>query len=305
MGVMLCDTLMCLLTLSLSILPSTDSSPVSPPVTLSDVFISVKTSSLLHSTRLPFLLSTWLTKTGSSTHLFTDGPRYKELASSLALLGVDLVQTDCPADHGRSALCCKMEAELITFLHSSTKEEWFCHLDDDNYLHLPGLLSLLSRHPTVRGQDWYLGRASISHPLEVVDRRQTPHTKVTFMFATGGAGFCLSRGLVERLETQHGMVSGFRHVGDIIRLPDDVTLGYMMETVLGVVLTTGLGLHSHLEPLRRLVVDQELITASYSTYENTSERNTLELGQDQTNDPTGFLALHHHLNPSSLSENGL
>jgi fringe protein len=277
-------------------------SPVPPPLAPRDVFLSVKTSGSLHAARLPALLATWLdTQAGPSTHLFTDAAPAPGLAAALAATGAEVVETGCPADHGRSALCCKMQAELSAFLRSPAGEEWFCHLDDDNYLHLEGLLATLARHPTARGQLHYLGKSSIARPLDLLDRRRSPPTPVRFTFGTGGAGVCLSRAAVTKLEAEHGLVSGFQAAGDTIRLPDDVTLGYLMETVLGVALTPVAALHSHLEPLHRLgpLGLSELVTASYGSSEDSVERNVVGLGQDPTTDPTGFLRLHSLLHPET------
>lgn len=42
---------------------------------------------------------------------------------------------------------------------------WFCHFDDDNYVNVPRLVKLLDEYsPSV---DWYLGKPSISSPLEI------------------------------------------------------------------------------------------------------------------------------------------
>ena len=51
---------------------------------------------------------------------------------------------------------------------------------------------------------------------------------VKFWFATGGAGFCLSQSLASKLMP---LIGGgkFESVGDKIRLPDDVTMGYAIE----------------------------------------------------------------------------
>ena len=51
--------------------------------------------------------------------------------------------------------------------------------------------------------------------------------KVSFWFATGGAGFCLSRPLVKRMAP---MVENgeFVATGETIRLPDDVTVGFII-----------------------------------------------------------------------------
>lgn len=45
---------------------------------------------------------------------------------------------------------------------------WFCHVDDDNYVILPGLLELLSSYSHT--QDVYLGRPSLDHPIEAAER---------------------------------------------------------------------------------------------------------------------------------------
>merc|ERR1712080_546804 len=100
-------------------------SPVPSPVLLADVF-SVKTTGLFHNTRLPVLLATWLPEAGRSVHLFTDAPPSSSLANSLKATGAEMVETGCPSDHSRSALCCKMQAELAAFLNSPAREDWFC-----------------------------------------------------------------------------------------------------------------------------------------------------------------------------------
>ena len=269
-------------------------SPVPSPVLLSDVFISVKTSGSFHNSRLSVLLSTWLPLAGPSVHLFTDAPPSPSLAKALKATGAEMVETGCPSDHSRSALCCKMQAELAAFLNSPEREDWFCHLDDDNYLHVDNLLHTLARFPVSRGEQHYLGKSSIARPLDLLDRRQSPPSPVRFTFGTGGAGVCISRAALQRLEAEQQLVSGFQEVGDTIRLPDDVTLGYLMETVLDVKLTPIPSFHSHLEPLRTLKSKEvaNLVTASYSVYEDTGERNSLELGQDPAIDPTAFIKLH-------------
>ena len=186
-----------------------------------------------------------------------------------------------------------MEAELTTFLTSD--RSWFCHLDDDNYLNVPALVKMLSSYS--HKEEWYLGKASISAPLEMLDRSMLPEErKVSFLFGTGGAGFCLSRPLVERMGE---LVNNFAMTGDTIRLPDDVTVGYIAEVVMGVPLTQVETLHSHLEPLRRVERDLlgEHITLSYSIYED-GEKNVVGLeGIDLERDPTTFYTIHCELFP--------
>jgi len=145
-------------------------------------------------------------------------------------------------------------------------------------------------------EDWYLGKPSIRAPLEIVDRET--NEKLRFKFATGGAGFCLSRSLALKMEP---IASGgkFISIGEKIRLPDDVTVGFIVEHLLGKKLTVIQEFHSHLESMKFLDNLQNQITFSYSRFGD--EMNVLSLNSkevDLTNDPTRFIALHCHLFPN-------
>ena len=45
---------------------------------------------------------------------------------------------------------------------------WWCHVDDDTYVNPGRLVWLLRRYNHTR--DWYLGKPSLGHPIEVMDR---------------------------------------------------------------------------------------------------------------------------------------
>ena len=111
---------------------------------------------------------------------------------------------------------------------------------------MPALVRKLGEYDHTK--DWYLGKPSLPHPFELPDRADSGRP-VKFWFATGGAGVCLSRALAERLLP---VVGGgkFESEANRLRLPDDVTLGYLVEHVLGTALTVVDEFHSHLEPLR-------------------------------------------------------
>ncbi len=84
----------------------------------------------------------------------------------------------------------------------------------------------------------------------------------------------------------------FETVGDKIRLPDDVTMGYIAEHVLGAPLTVVRQFHSHLEP-QRVVGDgdgpenalHDQISFSYSKYNDEMNVVSLDLYKDGS-DPT-------------------
>lgn len=44
---------------------------------------------------------------------------------------------------------------------------WFCHVDDDTYINVPRLVKFLQDYDA-NGM-WYLGKPSISHPIETRD----------------------------------------------------------------------------------------------------------------------------------------
>lgn len=83
---------------------------------------------------------------------------------------------------------------------------------------------------------------------------KSKHKKISFVFATGGAGFCISRALALKMLPIAGN-GKFVNIGDKIGLPDDVTMGYIIEYLLNVPLTIIDTFHSHLEPMEFLRKD--------------------------------------------------
>jgi len=267
---------------------STLPSPEHGDLTQDDIFISVKTSKQFHVSRLAVILKTWFQLAQSNTFFFTDS----EDSETSRATGGHLVVTSCPPDHSRQALSCKMQAEFDTFIN--TRKRWFCHFDDDQYVNVPALEEKLRSFDS--NQDWYLGKPSIEKPLEIIDR-DSPELKkrLSFWFATGGAGFCLSRSLAERMRS-HAADGKFYSVADKMRLPDDVTMGYVVELLAGVPMTKVAEFHSHLEPLRLVTDLSKQISFSYSSYG--SEMNVVDVsGFSEIEDPTRFESLHCQLFP--------
>lgn len=137
---------------------------------------------------------------------------------------------------------------------------WFCHFDDDNYLNVEQLQQLLSEYDS--SSLWYLGKPSVASPLEIklsevsydliemnsifveitfiwvhikknvvllifIFLLQSVGHQAQFWFATGGAGFCISRPLAQK------MAPVIRNeklltISDRIGFPDDVTIGFII-----------------------------------------------------------------------------
>ncbi|XP_006635449.2 beta-1,3-N-acetylglucosaminyltransferase radical fringe isoform X1 [Lepisosteus oculatus] len=260
---------------------------------LGDIFIAVKTTRKYHKSRLNLLFQTWISRAKDQTYVFTDGED-KELRKKA---GSHMINTNCSAAHTRQALCCKMSVEYDKFIESQRK--WFCHVDDDNYVILPSLMRLLSSYSHT--QDVYLGRPSLDHPIEAPERVKSDGlTSVKFWFATGGAGFCISRGLALKM-SPWASLGNFISTAEKIRLPDDCTIGYIIEALLEVRMTHTRLFHSHLENLQRLPTDTVLgqVTLSYGGYEN--RRNVVSIGGgfSLAEDPSRFKTVHCLLYPDT------
>ncbi|XP_076003753.1 beta-1,3-N-acetylglucosaminyltransferase lunatic fringe-like [Genypterus blacodes] len=256
-----------------------------------DLFVAVKSTGRFHRQRLDLLLDTWISRHMQQTYVFTDGEDEKLRKR----MGAHLINTNCSAAHHRQALSCKMAQEYDAFMDSGKK--WFCHTDDDNYLNVNSLLKLLSQYS--HSQDVYIGRPSLERPLEAAERPGDHHQKqVRFWFATGGAGFCLSRGLALKMKP---WASGgnFMATAEHIRLPDDCTMGYIVEGLLGVSLIRSALFHSHLENLPLVLDVHKQVTLSYSTME--TNRNTVSLKGPFSikEDPTRFRSVHCLLYPDT------
>ncbi|KAH9394421.1 hypothetical protein TYRP_004473, partial [Tyrophagus putrescentiae] len=255
---------------------------------LEDIFLSVKTTRIFHPTRLEVILNTWFRLAKNQTYFFTDAEDEVYNRKS----GGHLINTNCSASHNRKALCCKMSVEFDSFLASGRK--WWCHFDDDNYVNIPRLVELLRTFSPL--DDWYLGKPSVRQPLEIEDR--DAKKKVHFSFATGGAGFCVSRALALKMvpiASDGKLIS----VGEKIRLPDDVTVGYIIEHMLAKKLTVIDAFHSHLEPMALLPKSSLDGQVSFSYSGNGSNRNVLSIKKSalKRSDPTRFYSLHCRLFP--------
>ncbi|KAM4530412.1 beta-1,3-N-acetylglucosaminyltransferase lunatic fringe [Odontesthes bonariensis] len=262
-------------------------------ISANDIFIAVKTTKKFHQSRLNLLLETWISRNMQQTFVFTDGED-EELKRKI---GSHAVNTNCSAAHSRQALSCKMAVEYDKFIESGKK--WFCHVDDDNYLNVRTLVKQLSQYPHT--QDMYIGKPSLDRPIEATERLGDNKMKpVNFWFATGGAGFCVSRGLALKMSP---WASGghFMNTAEKIRLPDDCTIGYIIESVLGVPLTRSNLFHSHLENLQQVMRSeiQKQITLSYGMFENKSNIISLKGAFTVEEDPSRFKSVHCLLYPDT------
>ncbi|NXT06918.1 MFNG acetylglucosaminyltransferase, partial [Prunella fulvescens] len=228
------------------------------------------------------------------TYIFTD----EEDGALKRRMGGHVIFTNCSAEHSHLALSCKMAAEFDAFLASGLS--WFCHLDDDNYLNPRALLKLLSSYAET--WDVYLGKPSLDRPIRASETLPNNQTKsVRFWFATGGAGFCISRELARKM-VPWASGRNFLSTSELIRLPDDCTVGYIIECKVGGQLIPNALFHSHLENLQLIPTSQlmQQVTLSYGMFED--KLNVIELSgpfSPQEDPSSRFRSLHCHLYPNT------
>ncbi|XP_071963901.1 beta-1,3-N-acetylglucosaminyltransferase manic fringe-like [Antedon mediterranea] len=272
--------------------PQTKVSNSGDHVNLDDIYLAVKTTQKFHRSRLQVLLDTWVSVAPQQVYFFTDADDEEFQKKTNG----HMINTKCPSRHARSALCCKMSSMFDNFLKSN--KSWFCHVDDDNYLNLRELRKLLDLYQPYH-QDLYFGRSSTTLPIEAYST-QTPVQKYQFWFGTGGAGVCISRKLANKMEPHIG---GRRMVYtcDSIRMPDDVTVGYINEILLNVPMVHVKEMNSHLQDLWGIRPNdiKNQITLSYRADSTT---NTIALNNpafSASEDPTRFKSIHCIVYPNS------
>ncbi|XP_033109931.1 beta-1,3-N-acetylglucosaminyltransferase lunatic fringe-like [Anneissia japonica] len=258
---------------------------------LDDVFLAVKTTKKFHHSRLQVLLDTWVSIVPNLVYFFTDADdeEFQQKTNG------HMINTKCRSLHVRSALCCKMAVMFDHFMASN--KSWFCHVDDDNYLNIVELGKLLDLYQPHQ-QDIYLGRSSTLRPIEAY-KTQTPSIKHQFWFGTGGAGVCVSRALAKKMVpyTSGGMML---LTCESIRMPDDVTIGYINEILLNVPMIHIKKMNSHLQDLWAIKPDdiKNQITLSYRT-DSTNKMLLHNPAFSINDDPTRFKSIHCILYPQT------
>lgn len=85
--------------------------------------------------------------------LVKDVRRRNQALSKLATANVKLM-----------VLCSMLISNAFSAFRSFIHRFW-CHFDDDNYVNIPTLVKSLNEYHAY--QDWYLGKPSISSPIEM------------------------------------------------------------------------------------------------------------------------------------------
>ena len=192
---------------------------------------------------------------------------------------LNLIDTECLSDHSSTGLCCKTAAEFQYF-HGLLKNygsnyKWMCHVDDDTFLNYPQLKQYLEDiEEKDNGEEHYIGYSpyifkvnkggrtalekggslkaiaqnNIYKPPVVGEQIVDEKTGITIhnvQYGTGGAGWCLSARLVER--GIDDLSTNFVETCKDVEYSDDVTLGFVVQVQLGVLMKNERRFHSHLD----------------------------------------------------------
>ena len=197
----------------------------------------IRTSSYFYQKRLVYLLQTWIDLVADDVFYVSDTP-----ISNISDHHLLLTQVACGHDaHSMSTLCCKTAHDFLLFHRHRSRYEWFCHFDDDQYVHTTNLQKYLA---TLNSNDpYYIGRNSWPETLK---RSKEPYPQ-PFWFATLGAGVCFSRRLIDLLEPYTREISSFVNGCLEENYHDDIYLGFLISSHLNVTLTIDKRFHSHLE----------------------------------------------------------
>lgn len=191
-----------------------------------DVLITVKTGRVRES-RMNEILLTWLNDFSNNVVYFITDHASAQL--KIRTNFERIIETNCPTGHGRPDLVCKMAAEFTHYYVTKGRPKWWCHVDDDNYVNRDVMMRLLSRYDA-DNDDVYIGRASWTKPILA---NYEGKSKIPFWFGTGGAGFCVSRHLADKMQ-KFMINSEFENLSAKVGHADDVMIGFIINYLLKV-----------------------------------------------------------------------
>ena len=197
----------------------------------------VRTVNKYYSNRLIYLLQTWISLVYNDVYFISD-----TIIPNISVTHIISTESICgPSSHSVRSLCCQTIHDFIFYRRYILNYDWFCHFDDDQYVHIKNLQEYLSKLDF--NLPYYIGRNSWITPFK---RKKKSYTG-DFWFATLGAGVCYSKKLIYLLEpytqTPIQFINGCLHE----YYPDDIYIGFLIHNRLNLSLTKNERFHSHLE----------------------------------------------------------
>jgi hypothetical protein len=266
------------------------------------ILVSVKTTTAYHRQRLSLLLFTWMESVSpQQLYIITEKGANDVWIKEAELSGIHVVKSHCPAGHAMDSLCCKSGQEFEEYYRAIETGEsfrWFCHFDDDEYLNIGSLSKQLETYNS--SKDYYVGHWLTKlgkEPQTLGNFKDFPEAKRTHYFYATGASYCISAGLMKKVEKYFRGIS-FVLTCHKIALTDDFTLGAIIGGVLGIDLTEVSTMLSQGEDFTRYNTSELRNMITISSKEHLHNRIKIpDSPFSDAEDPTGFLSYHCLLYP--------
>mmetsp|Transcript_16747 Transcript_16747/g.48178 ORF Transcript_16747/g.48178 Transcript_16747/m.48178 type:complete len:441 (-) Transcript_16747:1031-2353(-) len=194
--------------------------------------------------------------------------------SDVAFLRSLFVSTNCTL---KKDLLCGTSAMFKYYLEKHGNGTYFCSFDDDQYVLVRNLLRVLDEYKTKdprRGQNIYVGKMpgiGKGVPLKPIPKPVS--------WLTGGAGYCLSRDLVERGRHFLTNLGTVWHGTGRKGYTDDCAVGYVVTQKMDTKLIEDERFHSHLEFRIQQKVPLTEVSRQVSFGFNTKLRDHKDLSQ--------------------------
>ncbi|XP_011403569.1 PREDICTED: beta-1,3-N-acetylglucosaminyltransferase radical fringe-like [Amphimedon queenslandica] len=275
------------------------------PVDISDIFISVKTSSL-NAYRQQTVFLTWAQTVPIDQISFTTD-KATNWTDAFAAHGYKInTAPHCGLGHTDYSLCCKSGVEYDQFykaIEAGRNFSWMCHIDDDEYMNVWKLKRMLIKYDP--NKPWYIGKSHHEYwKLNPSNSGNFPEAKrKIYKFNTGNV-YCLSKQIMKETE-KYFRGRNFIKTCEKAHWIDDVTIAIVIVAVLGYEPTEEKQMWSHYEVLDQLPKSESLkmINFGYGKLEfgfhgrwNTS-LNLPNPRFSYNADPTRFLSYHCMMYP--------
>ncbi|XP_065898656.1 beta-1,3-N-acetylglucosaminyltransferase lunatic fringe-like [Dysidea avara] len=281
-----------------------------------NIYFSVKTTHYYYSERLLDLLLTWCQAVDKDKLSIVSDKSPSEDQAYVYVLrkaGFDIIDSDCLSSHSDDGLCCKLGTEFAAYYeavkqHKDDKDsyQWFCHFDDDVYVNVPQLSKLLQQYDP--HQPYYLGKwpgkkrnETNVVPILHETNRTKPISlkKKAFRYATG-AVYCISQALMMEAKKFFDGHGAIHKMHEVIDLPDDMVVGFVIGMVLGYNVTDISGMNSQYDDVSSSSL-QELsnyitVSSSISSVHSLTQFRLKSLSNDIT--WSWFMTFHCLLYPS-------
>ncbi|XP_065919474.1 beta-1,3-N-acetylglucosaminyltransferase radical fringe-like [Dysidea avara] len=282
----------------------------SSPDILSNVYISVKTTPKYYDSRLSILKKTWFQKVDKekftivSDHFNESFVDLKLFEEEVIKEGFHLVTTKCQVEHHRKGLCCKSGVEYEQFYNylerhksDSQQVQWYCHFDDDIYVNVKELSNLLSKYDP--SKPYYIGRYPRRFGFAVDSFRfgrlkNNYNVSRRIFWYSAGATYCVSLALMMKLEKYFNGVDKFQHTCAVSEYTDDLSVGAIINLVLGYNITHIDNMYNQATDLKKLSPEavSKLVTVGFSSGKTVNMIDPQPRLFTSTEDPTRFLTYH-------------